>query len=91
MLDALACDAQDCCLHTEAGQRQKSGLSKDRPECTCDEANQLVVALDSDTYMPLWLVPRRLKRPLQELVCILESAQMHLSSDIPFVSTMSNV
>ena len=50
------------------------GLSKNRPECTCDEANQLVIALHSDPYMPLWLVSRRLQRPLQKLVCVLESA-----------------
>lgn len=44
------------------------------PGSTCDEADQLVVALNPDTNMPIGFVARGLQRPLQKVVCVLESA-----------------
>lgn len=45
--------------------------------CTCDEANQLVVGLDPDANVPLRFVARRLQRPLQEVMRVLESVYTH--------------
>lgn len=42
--------------------------------CTCDKANQLVVALDPDSNVPLCFVARRLQCPLQKVMCVFESA-----------------
>lgn len=44
---------------------------------TCDEAHQLVVAFNPDTNMPIRFVAGGLQRPLQKVVCVLESALKH--------------
>ena len=62
-------------LHSRLPPSCSCCISKRR--CTCDEADQLVVALDSDTNVPLRYVTWRLQRPLQKVMCVLESALRH--------------
>ena len=87
-------------MATRSGELQEalaSRLALDHVCClgrhasTCDEANQLVVALDPDTDVPLGLVAGRLQRPLQKVVRVLESAHRHTRAVRSVSSTVSSI